>query len=286
MNQDGLLSRSVTSETQPLASVVVPTFNRSQLLQETIESILSQTYTNFEVIVVDNMSVDDTESYVINCGDPRVRYFRNPNGGIISVNRNFGIKQSKGQFIALCDDDDIWFPTKLAKQMEVMTSDEKVGICYSNAESFSAAGTQKLFHVRRKIFSGHFGGLLFGNVIPNSSVLIRKKVLDDVGVINEVPELVGAEDYELWLRIAFRYEARYIDEALIRYRVHPGNLSGNMKMVAKRDFHVLKSIRHRLNIRWAVLIAPFLFKFARYAYYSITDITVNLLRSKKKGLGR
>lgn len=285
MNQDKLLSRPVASDAQPLVSVVVPTFNRSKLLEETIESILAQTYTNIEVIVVDNMSVDDTENYVINCGDPRVRYFRNPNGGIISVNRNFGIKKSLGQFIALCDDDDLWLPTKVEKQMEVMTLDDQVGLCYSNAESFSSAGTHKLWHVRRKIFSGHFRRLLLGNVIPNSSVLIRKKILDDIGVINEAPELVGAEDYELWLRITFRYKARYIDESLIRYRVHPGNLSGNMKRVARRDFHVLQSIRHRLNIRWGVLVSPFLFKFGRYVYYSITDIAVNLSRAKRRGLG-
>lgn len=88
--------------------IVVTTFNRVNLLSETIGSILGQTYTGFELVIVDNMSEDGAKEYVVGIADSRIRYYRSANNGVIAINRDFGIKQSMGKFIALCDDDDLW----------------------------------------------------------------------------------------------------------------------------------------------------------------------------------
>jgi len=91
----------------PCVSVIVTTFKRVKLLSETLDSILAQTFTDFELIVVDNISEDGTREYVTGIADSRVRYFRNANHGVIAVNRNYGIRQSEGKYIAFCDDDDL-----------------------------------------------------------------------------------------------------------------------------------------------------------------------------------
>ena len=103
-------------------SVIIPTFNREHLLKETMEYILNQTFKDFELIIVDNYSSDNTENAVKSYNDKRIRYFKNQNNGVIAVNRNFGIKKARGEFITFCDDDDLWLPQKLEKQLlsEVM----------------------------------------------------------------------------------------------------------------------------------------------------------------------
>ena len=101
----------------PLVTVVVTTYNRKELLKETIDSILNQTYTNFELIVVDNFSNYDFLKHVKSFEDKRIIAFQNQNNGIIAVNRNFGIKRANGDYIAFCDDDDLWLPNKLETQI-------------------------------------------------------------------------------------------------------------------------------------------------------------------------
>ena len=101
-------------------SVVVTTYNRKKYLTQTIKSILNQTFADFELIVVDNYSNYDFLSHINSLNDSRIRPFQNNNNGIIAVNRNFGIKKSKGEFIAFCDDDDIWINTKLEIQLNVI----------------------------------------------------------------------------------------------------------------------------------------------------------------------
>jgi len=111
---------SLSKKHPVLVSVIVTSFNRVHFLKETIETILKQTFSDFEVIIVDNMSTDATEEYVQSLTDPRVTFYSNPNAGIVAVNRNFGIQKAKGKYIAFCDDDDLWLLDKLRKQVELM----------------------------------------------------------------------------------------------------------------------------------------------------------------------
>ena len=107
----------------PLVSVIVTTYNRKEYLKETIDSILNQTYKNFELIVVDNYSDFDFLTYIKSFNDNRIRAFQHHNNGIIAVNRNIGIKKAYGEYIAFCDDDDYWVDKKLEYQVNNIKND-------------------------------------------------------------------------------------------------------------------------------------------------------------------
>ncbi len=225
----------------PKVSVIVPTFRRAGLLKETVDSILAQTFTDFELIIVDNMSEDGTAEYVTGLGDARVRYFRNPNHGIISVNRNVGIKRSVGSYIAFCDDDDLWHPTKLEKQVALLGGDERIGLCYSNALSFNGSGVLEQKMVRKKVFRNHYRHLFIGNFIVNSTVLLRRGIFDEYGLLSEERGYIAVEDYAMWLAIARKYALAYIDESLVYYRIHAAANSSNGQEMARKTFKVISA---------------------------------------------
>ncbi len=236
----------------PLVSVIVPTFNRKELLKETVESILSQSFANFELIIIDNMSEDGTKQYVENILDKRVKYLRNANGGIIAINRNLGIKNALGKYIAFCDDDDLWLPEKLSEQINVMESDADAALCYTNAQSFKDVNIiieNKVF--KKEYFTSHYRKLLRGNVIPTSSVLLRREVTEIVGKFNENIRLMTVEDYDFWLRIAHQYKLIYINLPLIKYRINNNGNLGVKSKNALRNALVLKGImkEHKLSAR-------------------------------------
>lgn len=201
-------------------SVVVPTFNRSEMLRETINSILNQTFQDIEVIVIDNCSVDDTKTALQSFNDKRIRYFEHPNNGIIAVNMNYGMKKARGEYIAFCDDDDLWMPEKLEKQLFEFEKDEKIALVCSNGINFNKNGDVGVIYnnVGNKHFT--FEVLVFENRIINSSILVKKSVIDEVGMMDEEPEFLGSEEYGLWIRIAKKYKIKYIDVPLVKYRTH------------------------------------------------------------------
>ena len=226
-------------------SVMVLTFNRSKLLKETIDSILNQTFKDFEIIVVDNYSTDNTEEVVKSYNDNRIKYFKNKNYGLLAINRNFAIEQSSGEYIASCDDDDLWFPKKLEKQLAEFEKDESIGLVCSNGFYLYKNGKKrKIFSSRDRYFS--FKKLLKINKIMCCSVLIKKSVFDDVGIFDEDnPKIFTAEDYEMWLRIAKKYKMRYIGEPLIKYRIHDDNLKNEHlfgEKILKVDTEVYKGL--------------------------------------------
>ena len=203
---------------------MVLTYNRAHMLRETIDSILNQTFKDFELIVVDNYSTDNTEEIIKSYNDKRIRYFKNKNNGLLAVNRNFAVKKSKGWYIAICDDDDIWLPRKLEKQIPEFEKDEQIGLVCSNGFSFNEAGKQGKMV---KSISGYFTfeNLLINNTIICPSVIFKKNILEDIGIFDESREILTGEDYELWLRIAKKYKIRYIGTPLVKYRTHAGSLN-------------------------------------------------------------
>ncbi len=207
-------------------SVIVPTYNRAGMVTETIDSILAQTFDDFELIVVDNESTDNTEEVIKSYTDNRVKYYKNQNNGVVAVNRNYGISKAQGQYIAFCDDDDLWLPEKLEKQMLEFEKDNQIGLVCTNAIVFSEDGEHGE-RIKARLKDSHFTfeSLLRGNAIISSSVLVRKLVIDDVGMIDESPEIFRAEDYAFWLSIAKKYRIKYIDLPLIKYRIHTGAYS-------------------------------------------------------------
>jgi len=239
---------------RPSVSVIVATYNRKELLGKTICSILSQTFDEFELIVVDDGSTDGTKCIFDMIDDPRIQYIYTNNWGGPARPRNIGIKAARGQYIAFCDDDDIWYPDKLRCQLAAL-KDRPFGLCFTNFD-YIDANSKKLdkVHKIKKLFRNPTFNrfVLGGGAICNSSVMIRHSVVDAVGLLEEDPELVAMEDYQYWARIIRKYKACCVDKVLVSYRVNSQN---SMEAITDRNW--LTNQMYLLNaIRSSVEIAP------------------------------
>ena len=211
----------------PLISVIIPTFNRKDMLKQCIYSIFAQTYHNLELIIVDNMSTDRSEEYIKNLHDRRIKYFRNPNNGVIAVNRNFGMRQATGEYIAFCDDDDLWLPNKLEKQIAIFRQTPNLTLVSSNAIIFKDNKLVKLISRQTNDICPNIRSLLNANLIFNSTVLLKKDIINTVGYLNESNVICGFEDYDFWLKIAKEFENSIyvLGEPLALYRIHSKNFT-------------------------------------------------------------
>jgi glycosyltransferase involved in cell wall biosynthesis len=206
----------------PRISVIIPTYNRSELLVEAIGSVLDQTFGDFELLVVDDGSTDNTHEVVKPFLD-RVRYTRTPHRGV-SAARNLGVRMTSGQWVAFLDSDDLWLPRKLELQLEALERESRYRICYTD-EIWIKEGRRVNPGRRHRKFSGFiFEKCLPLCIISPSSVLIRRDLLEDVGGFDE--RFPACEDYDLWLRITAREPVLFVEEKLIIKRAgHPGQLS-------------------------------------------------------------
>jgi len=218
------LSGRSTDMANPVVSVVIPTYNHAQFLQAAIQSVLDQTFTGWEAIVVNNYSEDNTEEIVAAFGDPRVRLVNFRNHGIIAASRNHGIGLARGQYVAFLDSDDTWYPEKLARCVEMLEAGCDA-VCHG--EFWVKEGNPpKAVHYGPERRTRYDSLLFDGNCLSTSAIVVKKSALDSVGGFDEDPRMVTAEDYELWLRLA-RNGCRFgiIDEMLGEYRLHHGNAS-------------------------------------------------------------
>ena len=206
-----------------LVSVIIPSYNMARYLPKSVASALAQTYANFEVVIVDDGSSDNTSEVVRQwADDPRVRVHRQANGGL-SHARNQGIAHSSGPYIALLDADDIWMPHKLSLQMALFKDRPQVGVVFSNYErmndneEFMPMGPTAMY--RGKVS----GRLLIENFVPASSAVVRRTCFERCGGF-EVALKTG-EDYEMWLRLSAHTEFDFVPEALMRYRIWGGSMS-------------------------------------------------------------
>ncbi len=212
----------------PLVSVIVTTFNRKEMLKETILSILNQTYSNFELIVVDNFSDYDFFNFIKSFEDSRLKPFQNKNNGIIAINRNFGLKLCKGDFIAFCDDDDLWYPNNLQSKIDLFIDDHSIGMITSKESIINELGENNGKTTHKWIIKDHFitfKDLFFKNTASTSAAIIRKKCLNEIGYFNESINLNTVEDFDYWLRIAKKFKIFYLNKILGACRVHSKNVS-------------------------------------------------------------
>lgn len=215
-----------------MISIIVPTYNSEKYIKETIESILSQTFTDFEIIIVDNYSVDNTTDIANGFNDERIQTLKFNNNGVIAASRNYGIENSNGEYIALIDSDDIWYPSKLELcAQQLLTSDL---VHHSMATIDSEGVKQKKNLPAKDVSKFSFKKLIKSrNYIQNSSVIFRRSIISKFGYFSTNVLMAGAEDFEYWLRI-FRGGARfnYLDRQLGAYRVHFGGFSNRDMSVA------------------------------------------------------
>lgn len=215
--------------TQPLVSVVIPTYNRREYALEAVETVLAQTYPSIEVIVVDDGSTDGTGDAVRERygADGRVRYMWQENGER-SVARNTGIREARGEFVAFLDSDDRWVSDKLERQMPLFVN-ESVGLVHCGWVMHAVGkGSDHPFvrpGVNGETEGNIFNHLLYMNVVGGASApVVRRSVLDEVGMFDTDPALLPyAEDWELWLRVAFRSVVGYVPEPFVVHFLHEGN---------------------------------------------------------------
>lgn len=210
---------------KPRVSVVIPTYNRQNLVVEAIESVLAQTYKNFEIIVVDDGSTDDTSGQ-IKAYAGRLTYHVQKNQGVAAA-RNAGIKLSQGEFICFLDSDDLWEPEKLETQINFADANPEYALLSTEIRGFNAdkrvikRNKSSMYKVRNGFVIEH---LLFGNWIQTSTVMLRRKCLDEVGYFDEDIGQFG-EDWLLWMRVASRFPIYFLPVPLVLYRFHPDRLT-------------------------------------------------------------
>ena len=216
----------ITTESE-LVSVVIPTYNHAHFLGRALQSVLDQTYQNWEAIVIDNHSQDNTDEVVGRFVDPRINLLKIHNNGVIAASRNIGIRAAKGEWIAFLDSDDWWMPNKLSKCIKM--SNESVDFLYHDLtvvrEKRSILGTLSLKsrQLNKPVLVDLLAG---GNVIVNSSVVVRRRLLMEIGCIDEDRQMIGCEDYSAWLRIAqLSDNFTYVPKVLGYYLVHGNGIS-------------------------------------------------------------
>ena len=250
----------------PLISVIIPTFNQAGLLQKSLQSVINQTFQDWEVIVIDNYSQDNTKEIVESMKDSRIRYLAFSNNGIIAASRNLGISHANGNYLAFLDSDDVWYPSKLSKCLELLNQGADA-VCHGMWVRKDGVLDKKFTPTQPDhdlyetlLFKGNF-------TIWTSTVMIKKQCLKKFGVFSEDPVLVTAEDYDLWLRLA-KNKIRWIvlPQILGEYTIHRMNASKNVKnqMIAE-DFVVMTqfeqdkpySFYNRLMFRKARMMIAF-----------------------------
>jgi glycosyltransferase involved in cell wall biosynthesis len=231
----------------PLISVIIPTYNSAKYLPETLESVLKQTFKDFEIIVVDDGSSDHTPDVIKPYLD-RVKYVQKSNGGPASA-RNLGLTHAKGEFVAFLDADDIWNSKKLEQQIKIMQSMPEVGIVHTGVQVIDADGQEVLLnHKDRKDSKTYsFMDLFNKNKIATSSVLVRAECFKKVGAFDENPEIISLEDYDLWLRIAAQYKIYFLAEPLLEYRIHNQGISQNIQRSYRAEEKVVLDNAKRFN---------------------------------------
>ena len=248
----------MNTETLPLISIVIPTYNHANFIAKALKSVINQTYKNWEIIIIDNQSVDETYEIINKFHDPRIKYFKISNNGVIAKSRNLGIKVSKGEWIAFLDSDDWWTEDKL--EICLGKINKKIDFIY---HSYEVVNKSKSF-LKKKLIKGRqlkkpvlndllISTIIKGNPICNSSVIIRKNILFKIGGLNENKSLVGSDDYNTWLRVANITDGfLYVKKRLCYYLVHEFNTSKKDMSLPQRlaveDFLYLFNNQQKINL--------------------------------------
>lgn len=207
----------------PLVSIITPVYNGEQYLLETIESALAQTYQNFELLIVNDGSTDNSADIIKPyLKDSRVKYIEQKNAGVAAA-RNTAIKQARGKYVGFLDQDDLWLNNKLEVQIAALEQDMNVALVHSRHDVIDLMGNKTDYHLIPRASGYCLKDLFKENRIAVLTVLIRKTIFDEIGLFNE--QLSGVDDYDMWLRVTLKYPIKYINQSLASYRFHDSNIS-------------------------------------------------------------
>lgn len=246
-----------------LVSIVTPVYNAEKYISDTIESVLDQTYKNFELLLIDDHSTDNSYKIIKNyeSDDSRIRVLQTEINSGAAVARNTGIENAKGQYIAFVDSDDKWYNTKLEKQISFM-KEKAVGFTYTKFELINGDGSLKksATALPEKL---SYSDLLKNTAIACSTVVIDRSIIGDF----RMPLVRRGQDTATWLKILRQYDFAYlVDETLNKYRAVEGSLSSNKIKALKRTWHTYRKLEKLPLIK---------------ALYYFSHYTINAIRRRK-----
>ncbi|NJL11823.1 MAG: glycosyltransferase [Microscillaceae bacterium] len=227
----------------PLVSVIVPSYNAAHFLTQTLASVAAQSYPHWEVLVIDDGSTDETPALLSALAMPALRYHRQANQGVAAA-RNQGLALARGELIAFLDADDLFTPDNLQQKVEFLQAHPTIGLVHAAEEVFDSQTEQTL-----RLATGQGGKVqkalleMRENVIHSpSSVLVRAHLLEQVGGFDT--RLSTSADWEMWVRLAGVTDFGYLPQALVRYRVHSGQMHRNIRKM-EQDMRYAFAKSHR-----------------------------------------
>ncbi|MEW9798981.1 glycosyltransferase family 2 protein [Alteromonas sp. CYL-A6] len=252
-----------------MVSIIVPVYNGAQYIRKTVATLISQTYPSFEVLLINDGSSDDSAAVLdqLAHAHPEIRVFHKENGGVANA-RNFGLEQASGEFIAFCDQDDLWYDTKLEKQVPLFANPD-VGLVYCGAEARYELynKTSKPGFTNKK--RGHvFADMVMQNMLTCCTAVVRKSSVEQVGGFDDDRALMGVDDWHLWIKLSACFEVDFVPEHLAIHVFHGDNYSLNDKKMHDAELVCLDkiialnlpgaqnvdwdSVKHDLHLKYAV----------------------------------
>ena len=221
----------------PTVSVIIPSYNHEEFIQECIQSVLDQTFQDFEIIITDDASRDRTVEIIEEFDDKRIKLFKHPENKGASVAANHCIENSAGKYIAMLSSDDAWYPEKLEIQVKYLEEHPEIGAVFGKVDWVDETGQiiqaknfpyADIFNVRNRSrleWLQHF--FYKGNCLCHPCSLVRRECYTEIGMLN--PSFANIPDFDLWIRLCLRYEIHVLDRRLIRFRrmTNEGNASGD-----------------------------------------------------------
>lgn len=241
-------------KSNPSVSVIIPAYNRANVIERAVQSVLNQTYQDYEIIIVDDASTDDTLEKLKKFKDKRIVKIRNKKNRGPAGSRNVGIREARGEYIAFLDSDDEWLPQKIEKQaqaLEMASSD--VGVVYTG--TWRIVGDKKFFIPSSKITHKEgnvYRSYLFGKyLVYTSAAVIKRACFYKIGIFDE--SFPAVAEWDLWIRISKYYEFKYIPEPLVTSYFTPGSMATHYpinfkatRMILEKHFTEIKKSRKAL----------------------------------------
>ena len=273
-------------------SVVIPTYNHARFITKCIDSLISQTYTNWEAIIINNFSVDNTIKLIEAYNDPRLKILNFKNNGIIGASRNMGIKSSKGEWICFLDSDDWWYANKLESIFQYILINQGMDvICHDLMLNDVIFGKKYLLPCGPVVPNLYKDLLKHGNRFPNSALSIKKSTLEAYNItICETKEIVSVEDYDFCLQLA-KCNAAFacINTPLGEYLIENNNISSskihevNLEFLLRKHVYEIQTFETNKNKLWIEVCSRlnFIKGISRFRQHRYTDSMKYFLRSFK-----
>ena len=249
----------------PSVSIIIPTYNHAKFLDTALNSVFAQTFTSWEVIVVNNFSQDNTIEIVNRFNDSRIHLVNFHNNGVIAASRNIGISKASGEWVAFLDSDDVWYPEKLERCMANIIKTDVDAVCHAERWIYTDGYSRDVQYGPEK--RSVYCSLLYeGNCISTSAVVVNKQALLAVGGFSENTDFITAEDYDLWLKLSrSNIHFKFLPDILGEFRVHA---EGSSQLILKNSRAILNVIsEHYTAIKSRNIFDVFKYRKAKALVY-------------------